>query len=157
MAWPSKNSQTSALTQVSKRNQQECQKFLAVPLSKKQRSARTWDQQVLHSQLYKQVQPSLWHSPLGLFILPPNIRCPAGVLPPTCLSRWVCLHWHHHSVNQPESKKATRSLITPPEGFCWVSLWSPNKCSSTSQCKADQYMSVINGESFIMCHFTCLF
>ena len=35
-------------------------------------------------------------------------------------------------------------------------LWSPNKCSSTTQCKADQYMCAISKESFIMCPFTCL-
>jgi hypothetical protein len=47
--------------------------------------------------------------------------------------------------------------------FCFVfvflvrfSLWSPDKWSSTVQCKVDQYMRVLNKEVFIMCPFTCL-
>jgi hypothetical protein len=37
------------------------------------------------------------------------------------------------------------------------SLWSPDKCSSTMQCKADQCMRVASKESFITCPFMCLF
>jgi hypothetical protein len=36
------------------------------------------------------------------------------------------------------------------------SLWSPDKCSSTLLCKADQYMCVVSKESFITCPFLCL-
>ena len=33
------------------------------------------------------------------------------------------------------------------------SLWRPNKCSLTTQCKVDQYMCVVSKESFITCSF----
>ena len=58
--------------------------------------------------------------------------------------------------NQPKSKEV--------EGSCWhttrsfsvcFSLQSPNKWSSTTQRKADQYMHAVIGES-ITCPFTCL-
>jgi hypothetical protein len=37
-----------------------------------------------------------------------------------------------------------------------VSLWSPKKWSSTTQSKADQYLHVVNTESFITCPFISL-
>jgi hypothetical protein len=39
-----------------------------------------------------------------------------------------------------------------------LSLWSPEKCSLTKQCKVDQNMSVLRKESFItmICPFACL-
>ena len=152
---PNRNSQASAeLAQVSRRysDQQGYQeKFSAVPLSANWRLAKMKDQEVLQSSLYKQAALTVcWI----LFRLPPNITCPLWVLPHYmfCLSMWFCLSWHH-SANQPESTEASRSCSTPPEGFL---LWSPNKRSSTMQCKADQYMCVISKESLITYSFMCL-
>jgi hypothetical protein len=44
----------------------------------------------------------------------------------------------------------TRSFL-----LCF-SLWSPDKWSSTKQCKVDQYMHAISKESFIIRPFMCL-
>ena len=78
-----------------------------------------------------------------LFILPLNIKCPPQVLPQHVyyLSMWVCLSWHH-SANQPESSEAARNREHTTRRFlvCFP-LWSPNKWSSTMQCKADQYIA----------------
>jgi hypothetical protein len=66
------------------------------------------------------------------------------------------LSWHH-CANQSESEEVARSHSTPPEVFlvCFF-LWSPDKWSSTMQCKADQYMRIVSKESFITCLFMCL-
>jgi hypothetical protein len=67
-----------------------------------------------------------------------------------------CLSWRH-SANQPDSKEATS---TPPEvcwfGFVCFSLWSSDKCSSTKQCKEDQYLRVVSEDSSIIRSFTYL-
>ena len=72
MAQPSKNSQASSLAQVTKRDQgqQDSQeKFLAMPLLVKQRSAKTQDQQALHSYISKPSLASITVHQI-LFILP---------------------------------------------------------------------------------------
>jgi hypothetical protein len=48
--------------------------------------------------------------------------------------------------NQPKSSEVTTNCSTPPEVFWCFSLWRSNKCSSTMQCKTDQYMPVVNKE-----------
>ena len=70
-----------------------------------------------------------------LFILSPIITCPPWVLP----QHMSDLRWHHSASDHKSSKKSqhtTRSFLVH------FSLWRPNKCSSTKQCKADQYMHV---------------
>jgi hypothetical protein len=58
--------------------------------------------------------------------------------------------------NQPGSLEAATNCSTPPQVFlvCF-SLWSPYKCSSTTQCKVNQCMCVVSKESFT-CPFMCL-
>jgi hypothetical protein len=65
--------------------------------------------------------------------------------------------------NQPKSAKVARNCSTPPDGFVVVVVvvvvflsMESYKCSSTMQCKEDQYMYVVSKESFIVCPFTCL-
>ena len=93
------------------------------------------------------------------FTLSPSITCPPWVLSHhvSYLSIWVCFSWYY-SANQPESLEVARNCSTPPEDFflLWFSLWSPDKCSSTMQCKMDQYMHVVKKESFVMCAFEYL-
>ena len=59
--------------------------------------------------------------------------------------------------NKPKFCEVARNCSKPPEIFLvHLSLWCPEKWSSTLQCKADQYMHVVSKESFIICPFTCL-
>jgi hypothetical protein len=63
-----------------------------------------------------------------------------------CLASACVLHQYAAQV-WGSSKKllyTTRSFLTH------FSVWSPDKYSSTIQCKADQYMCVVSNESFIM-------
>jgi hypothetical protein len=79
------------------------------------------------------------------YLYPTNIPCPPWVLPQlTSVCQSTQVHWSGKKLQH-----TTRSLC--------FSLWSPDKCSLTTQCKADQYMHVISEEFFITCPFTCLF
>jgi len=61
-------------------------------------------------------------------------------------------------IQPAQSTESTRNSNTLLEVFLvHFSLWSPNKCSSTTQCKADHYMCVVSTESFITCPFNVLF
>jgi hypothetical protein len=130
-------------------------------LSKKLRSVKLRDQGVFRYANKPRKPSSASITVRGvLFILPPNITCPPrGLLQHvSCLS--ICFasaHDYlsrHHPANWPESEEAAKQGSTPAEAF--FSLWSPDKWSSTMQCKADQYMYVISEESFITCPFTSL-
>ena len=83
---------------------------------------------------------------LSLLILFLNITCLLCVS-----SQHVCLCQLTSSVSQPESSEAARNCSAPSEGFfvCF-SLGSPNKCSSTAQCKAGHQACVVSKESFTM-------
>ena len=87
-----------------------------------------------------------------LFIHPPNITCFPRFLPQHLyLSQLTSLCQSarvHRSITKPQHT-ARRFLVH-------FSLWSPDKCSSTTQCKGDWYMHVISREPFITCLFTCL-
>lgn len=86
--------------------------------------------------------------------LSPNITCSPQVLP-----QHVCLSQLLHFANQSKPEEAAKNYNKPQHtirSFLVIFfLRSPNKCSSTMQCKADQYMRVVSKESFITCPFTC--
>jgi hypothetical protein len=127
-----------------------------VPLLTKGRSAKLWDQEALQSSTSKS---SLCHYPLipiytpsknhvsstGLSKIPHEFVAADITLPITrSLWKWQEATAHHQFL-----------------GFFFFflvhfSLWSPDKWSSTMQCKVDQYIRVVSKESFIMCPFTCL-
>jgi hypothetical protein len=68
VALPSRDSQASALARVSRGDTEGCQeKFSAVSLAGKQRSAKTQVPQVLHRQLYKQAKLRPCHGPPSPF------------------------------------------------------------------------------------------
>lgn len=106
VALPSKDSQASA--QISRRDQgqQECwEKFSAVPLSVKRKSAKKGHQQALHSWLYSQARLSLTSLPITL-----------------------------------RRRKQQKPAAHHQKGFGVFPLWCPTKWSSTTQCRADQYL-----------------
>ena len=118
---------------------------------------KMWDQQVLHSWLYKQAKLNLGHCPSSSIYTLQTSR----VLHGSCLT--MCLASARASISadilcqSPQvcwsSKKpwhTTRSFLV-----CFF-LWSPNKWNSTTQCKADQYMHVTREEPFIASPFACL-
>jgi hypothetical protein len=86
------------------------------------------------------------HSP-ALFILSPNIKCPPQVSPKHVrLSQLTSLR------QSSRVQGVTRNCNMPPKGFLVrFSLWSPNKQSSITQCKVDQYVCVVREEAFIAC------
>ena len=109
-------------------------------LSGNQRSVKTQDPQTLHTCLYTQAQLTLHHCPESIHLLSPEIL---PQLTSLCHSAQVA--------------GAAGSCSTPPQVFSvHFSLWRPDKCNSTTQCKADQYMRVVSKDSFITCPFTCL-
>jgi hypothetical protein len=107
--------QASASAWVSRRDQQEHQeKFSAVPLSGKQRSAKMWDPQKWHtSSISKSSSASVT---VESYLYPPSIKCLPRVLilRLSCLSLCTCLSWHH-SANQLESAEEPKNYSTPPE------------------------------------------
>jgi hypothetical protein len=116
VARPSRDSHASASAPVSRRDQEN---FSAVPLREAKISEDSRSTSIAQP-------PSLYNE---FYLYPPSITCPPQVLPQHvsclsmthCQSAWVCgsgkKAWAHH------------------RKFCF-SLWSPNKCSSTTQCKA---------------------
>ena len=89
--WPSRDSPASDLAQVSRRDTEGCQeKFLAVPLSGKQRSVKSRDPQALHSYLYQQDKVCLRHS-VKSYLYPPNITCLPCVLSQLRLCLSTCI------------------------------------------------------------------
>jgi hypothetical protein len=79
------------------------------------------------------------------FILLPNITCPPWLLPQhVCLSQLTLLCQSARVCRSCKKlQQITRSVLA-----CF-SLWSPNKWSSSTQCKVDRYMCVIREESFL--------
>jgi hypothetical protein len=117
----------------------------------KRRSVKSLDPQALHT--YKQAKLSLQHCTLSSIYIPPNITCPS----------WVSLVSGRASVSadiklpiSPSPKRQQETAAHPRSFLVCFSLWNLNKCSSTMQCKADQYMPVIIKEFFITCPFMCL-
>jgi len=117
VAQPSRNSQAWArlawANRKDKGQQEHQEKFSAVPLSLKQRSAKTQDQQALYSKLYRQAQPSLCHCPLSPIYTPSKHHVSSmglaslSILP---TSMWVCLSWHH-SVKQLSPQKQQEAVV----------------------------------------------
>jgi hypothetical protein len=115
--WPSRDSQASASARVSRRDQGGmpgkvliCASLKEVKISKGARpkafsyaSKPSSAPFTVHWVLFISLQTS-------------------HVLHGSCLSRCICLHWHH-SANQPESAEAVRNCSTSPEGFCCLSLY----------------------------------
>ena len=103
-------------------------------------------------------KPSSPPSLCGVYLYPPNITCPPCALPQhgSCFSTNLA---SAHASNQPKSLKAATNHSTTPEIFlvCF-SLWRPGKCSSTTQCKVDQYMPVLSKDTCPSSHcpFMCL-
>ena len=92
---------------------------------------------------------SPWSSP---FYIPSKLHV-SSVRLPSALS---FVSAHITLPISPSPRKQQEVISTPPEVSWCASLWSPDKWSSTTQCKADQYMCVVSKESFITCPFTCL-
>jgi hypothetical protein len=79
----------------------------------------------------------------------------------SCLSTWFCLSKTPcESVSADTTQPNCGSVKKPTEHchklFMCFSLWSYNKWSLATQCKANQYICVVSKESFIMCRFMCL-
>ena len=159
MVLSSRDSQVPDLTQVIMKDQgqQEPQEmFSALLLSAKPRPAKMLDQQVfsyasklrssLHHCLFRPVYTSFKHqvSSVGFAlacVLPQHMSL--SQLTSLCQSAQVC-----------RSGKKLQHTIR--RFLVHFSLWNPDKCHSTMQCKADQYSCVVSKESFIMCPFTYL-
>jgi hypothetical protein len=112
VAQPSRNSQVSALAQVSRRDPEELRKSSWLCLSQLSKDSEDSRPTVLHSQLYKQAKLSSVTVHWVLFILPPNITC----------APWVFLS-QLTSLCQTESSEVARNCSTPPEGFWSISLY----------------------------------
>ena len=87
------------------------------------------------------------------FILSPNSTHPPWVLP-----QQVCV-----SVSadftlpiSPSPQKQQETAAHQQKLLCCISLWSPDTCSSTAQCKGDPYMCVASKDSFTTWPFMCL-
>jgi hypothetical protein len=100
---PSRDSQASASARVNRRNLERHQKFSAVPLSGKQRSAKTQDPQALHSWLY--IKPSSSPSFHRVLFLPSKHHVSSPCHASAC------------AFHQPECSEAVRNCSTPPEIF----------------------------------------
>jgi hypothetical protein len=94
------------------------------------------------SSLHSLAQPSCLSSPIYTL----QTTCPSQVLPKLT------------SLSQPAPvQEAARNCSIPTEDFLvHFFLWSPDKCSSTMQCKSDEYTYVISKESYITCPFFLL-
>ena len=80
-----------------------------------------------------------------------------GLTSPRVLPQHVCLSQLISLCQSVQVHGSSKKLQHTTRSFLvHFSLWSPDKCSSTTQCKADQYMCVVSKESFITCPFTCL-
>jgi hypothetical protein len=110
----------------------------------KQRSVKTWDQEPF-SYVSKSRSASNTVPQVFLYSFQTS-----HILHGFCLSTWVCLSWHH-SANQAKSKEAAKTIATTTSFLVCFSLWSPDKWSSTMQCKVDQCMWSLSEESFITC------
>lgn len=106
---------------------EECQEmFQAVPVSEKQTSVKTLYKQPLNSQLYQQAKRRLFHCPFRSFLF---FFQTSQVYQGSCLSMYLALTCISVSVDftLPISlsfwKWQARSLSTPPEVYCCISLY----------------------------------
>ena len=78
------------------------------------------------------------------WLSPQHVSCLTSGLASACAS------------NQPKSSEGAANCSRLPEVFlvCF-SLWSPNKCSSTTQCKVNQDMHVSSARSPSLCVLSC--
>jgi hypothetical protein len=85
-------------------------------------------------------------------VLSVTLWSPIYTLQTSCVFHMSCLRMQIQldcRINK-KLQHTTRSFLLH------FSLWNPNKCSSTTQCKADQYMCVNVKGHVITCPFTCL-
>jgi len=118
----------TALAPVSRRDQEGCQQFSAVPSSVELRSVMTRDQQAKLSLHHCPFHTLSKHhaSSMGLA----SARASLSQLTSLCQSAQV-----HGSGKKLQH--ATRRFLVP------FSLWSPYKCNSAVQHKTDQYVCVV--------------
>lgn len=86
--------------------------------------------------LYQQGKLCLSHS-MESYLYSPVIMCPPSVLPQ-----------HRHPISSCPWKHQ-QTAVYYQNFLVRFSLWRPDQCSSTTQCKADQYKCVFSKESFI--------
>ena len=112
-------------------------------------SQRSKDQQRLETN--KHCTASCTSKPSSVSVTPWS---PIYTLQTSCVLHVPCLSMCIQSARVLGSgnklQHSTRSVLVH---FC---LWRPNKCSSTTQYKVEQYVHVISKESFILCPFPCL-
>ena len=100
------------------------------------------DSQALHSQLYKQAK-HLHHGPLSpIYTLRTSWFLPQHM----CLSQLTSLC---QSALVWGKQQGTVTCYQKFFVLVCFSLWSPNKCSSTTQCKVDQYMHIVSKEPIL--------
>ena len=140
VARPRRDSQASASALVSRRDQEECQGKCLSQGSEDQQRLQTHKCCTASS-----ISKSSSTSVTFLFIPSKHRMSPTG---PASADTTLPI-----SLSPPKQQETTAHHQKILVGF---SLWSPDKCSSTTKCKVNQYMCVVSKESFITCPFTCL-
>ena len=144
MTGPGRDSE--AWAPLSRRDQQEQQEVLSCASLREVKVSEDSRPTSVNSSLYQRAKLCLGRS-VESHLYPPNRTCPPRALP------------QHESCFRIPSAQVHRSSNnlqhTTRRFLVHFSLWSPDKCSSTRQRKADQYMHVVSEESFITCPFLC--
>jgi hypothetical protein len=131
VALPSRDSQASTSAQVSRRDQEDCQRFLTVPLSAKQRSAK-----------YESSKHCAKLTVHRVLFITSKHHMSSTCLASACVSVSA-------DITLPIQRSGKKLQHTTRSFLVFLS-WCPDKFSSIMQCKVEQYMCII------MCSFMCL-